>query len=186
MKCFEKILLSNVSNVTRASFDPAQFAYRTNRSFEDAVIAFLQNIYEHLQFPKTFVRCVFIDFSSALNTIIPHKLVEYLLHLNVSPKFVRIIFNFLVNRSQWVKYNGVFSQVRSISKGAPQGCVLSPIIFSLYSSESSSLFSNCSVIKYADDTVISGFLKACSAGGILSRSAKFMSDWCDSIPNLVL
>ncbi len=42
--------------------------------------------------------------------------------------------------------------VISISTGAPQGCVLSAILFIIYTNELRSRFRNCHLIKYADDT----------------------------------
>ena len=48
--------------------------------------------------------------------------------------------------------------VISISTGAPQGCVLSAILFIIYTNELRSRFRNCHLIKYADDTVIVGLI----------------------------
>ena len=54
------------------SLDPNQFAYRAEKGVEDALLTLTNNIYEHLVQAKSLVKIVFIDFSSAFNTIQPH------------------------------------------------------------------------------------------------------------------
>ena len=50
--------------------DPLQLAYRRNRSTDDAVLYVLENIYSHLEKAgSSSVRLLFVDFSSAFNTI---------------------------------------------------------------------------------------------------------------------
>jgi len=44
--------------------------------------------------------------------------------------------------------------------GTPQGSVLSPILFVLYTNELRSAKSNCKIIKYADDTALIGKIKS--------------------------
>ena len=57
-----------------------------------------------------------------------------------------------------VRINEILSSVLSISTGAPQCCVLSAILFIIYTNELRSRFRNCHLIKYADDTVIVGLI----------------------------
>ena len=61
-------------------------------------------------------------------------------------------------REQRVRINDILSTVLSISTGAPQGRVLSAILFIIYTNELRSRFRNCRLIKYADDTVIVGLI----------------------------
>ena len=54
------------------SFDEFQFAYRPNRSTDDAVSLTLQNILQYVdKRTKTHARLLFIDFSSAFYAISP-------------------------------------------------------------------------------------------------------------------
>ena len=68
MKVLEKSLL--VSDFV----DPYQFAYKSNRSTDDAIAHVLNNIYTHLDLPgtSTCIRLMFFDFASAFNTIQSH------------------------------------------------------------------------------------------------------------------
>ena len=72
MTCFERIILHQLMKRTKPHLDQYQFAYNHNRSTKDATLTLLHNAYTHLEKPGSFVRIVFIDFSSAFNTIQPH------------------------------------------------------------------------------------------------------------------
>ncbi|KAL0166083.1 hypothetical protein M9458_037927 [Cirrhinus mrigala] len=71
MKSLEKLVLAYLKDITGPLLDPLQFAYRANRSVDDAVNMGLHFILQHLDRPGTYVRILFVDFSSAFNTIIP-------------------------------------------------------------------------------------------------------------------
>ena len=45
-----------------------------------------------------------------------------------------------------------------INTGAPQGCVLSALLFIVYTNALSLSSENCKIIKYADDTVVIGLI----------------------------
>ena len=77
MKSFEQLVKSIISS----SFpDPLQFAYRANRSTDNAIAVTLS----HLDQRNTYVRMLFIDYSSAFNTIVPFKLVVKLRDLGLN------------------------------------------------------------------------------------------------------
>ncbi|KAI3355920.1 hypothetical protein L3Q82_004469 [Scortum barcoo] len=68
MKCFERIVpvLKHIKDIIPAGLYQYQFAYRENRSMtEDAVSIALHTPLTHLQLPITYVRMLFVDFSSA-------------------------------------------------------------------------------------------------------------------------
>ena len=178
MKCLEKIVLKRLLNQVSPFLDPMQFAYRKNRGVEDAVLILLHKLYSHLDTMKTYTRSIFIDFSSAFNTLIPHLLTRKLSNLNVHPQLIMIIQDFLLCRCQQVKIGKLISCVRSISTGVPQGCVLSPVLFSIYTNDFVSTDDNCSMIKYADDTVITGYISDDNTERYFSLIQQFV-EWCD-------
>ncbi|XP_077948854.1 uncharacterized protein LOC144388984 [Gasterosteus aculeatus] len=78
MKSFERLVLSHLKTLTDPLLDPLQFAYRINRSVDDAVNMALNYILQPLDSPGTYARIRFVDFSSAFNTIIPSLLQDKL------------------------------------------------------------------------------------------------------------
>ena len=149
-----KELLTSVDS----KLDIHQYAYRKGRSVEDATISFVEYISNHLEKNNCYARSLFIDFSSAFNTIIPHILVQKLLHIGLSADLCKFILDFLTNRKQYVFVNGRESDILFINIGSPQGCVLSAVLFILYTNGLIAKHKNCYIIKYADDTAIIGLI----------------------------
>ena len=135
MKVFQRLVLSYLEKCSGSLRDAFQFAYQANRSVEDAVALGLHHTLQHLEYPGTYARLLFLDFSSAFNTIIPHKLFDNLLRLDVHPSVCYWILDFLLNRRQVVKVGNVYSGSRVLNTGAPQGCVLSPLLFTLFTND---------------------------------------------------
>ena len=159
-------------------------AYRSNRSIEDAISLSLHYALEHLDKINTYARILFIDFSSAFNTISPHKLFFKLQDMNINPAINYWILDFLSNRTQTVKINNLMSHSLSLSTGAPQGCVLSPWLFSLFTNQLTSLDKSVKIFKYADDTTILGLIKN-NNETIYRREVERVASWC-SLNNLLL
>ena len=127
---------------------------RTNRSIEDAVALGLHHTLQHLEHPNSHARVLFLDFSSAFNTIIPHKLLAKLLWLNIHPSIGYWILDFLLDRRQVVKVNNLYSGPRVLNTGAPQGCVLSPLLFTLFTNDCVSSDPSVLFVKFSDDTTV--------------------------------
>ncbi len=107
--------MAYLKDSTGPLLDPLQFAYRANRSVDDAVNMGLHYILQHLERPGTFVRILFVDFSSAFNTIIPDTLQNKLTQLSVPTSVCQWITSFLRDRQQLVRLgNSHPAPVRSV------------------------------------------------------------------------
>ncbi len=124
MKSIEKLVLGYLKDITGPLLDPLNMG--------------LHYILQHLDKSGTYVRILFVDFSSAFNTIIPTLLQTKLTQLSVPSSICQWITSFLTDRQQLVRLGKVMSYSRSTNTGAPQGCVLSPLLFSLYSNDCAS------------------------------------------------
>ena len=153
MKCFERIVLKHLLSFTAHNMDPFQFAYKPHRGTDDAVLTLLHNAFLHVNETGSFVRILFVDFSSAFNTIQPHLLALKLLNLNVDSKLILWLISFLVGRTQSVCFQSAVSVPKSTSTGSPQGTVLSPALFTLYTDDCRGT-ETTPVIKYSDDSAI--------------------------------
>ncbi len=167
MKSFEKLILAYLKNITGPLLDPLQFAYRANRSVDDAVNMGLHYILQHLDKSGTSVRILFLEFISAFNTIIPTLLQTKLTQLSVASSICQWITSFLTDRQQLVRLGKFMSNSRSTNTGAPQGCALSPLLFSLYTNNCISKDPSVKLLKFADDTTLIGSaaLSLCGALG---------------------
>jgi hypothetical protein len=78
------------------------------------------------------MRMLFIDYSSAFNTIVSTKLITKLRTLGLNTSLCNWILDFLTRRPQVVRV-GNTSATLTLNTGAPEGCVLSPLLYSLFS-----------------------------------------------------
>ncbi len=79
-----------------------------------------------------YVRLLFIDYSSVFNTKVPIMLAFKLSDLGLNSSLCDWIKEFLTGRPQVVKVGQFTSNSITLNVGAPQGCVLSPLLYSLY------------------------------------------------------
>ena len=64
--------------------DILQFASKKKRCVEDAITVLLKTVCSHLDKPRTYTRILYIDFSSAFNTIQPHIMIKKLHNMGVN------------------------------------------------------------------------------------------------------
>ena len=86
MKCFERLAMAHINSIVPDTLDPLQFAYRPNRSTDDAISIALHTALSHLDRRNPHVRLSFNNYSSAFTTIVPTKRITKLrtLRLNIS------------------------------------------------------------------------------------------------------
>ncbi len=159
------------------SLDPFQFAYRSNRSTDDAIANALHPALTHLDKTDTYVRLLFIDFSSAFNTIIPQQLIHKLVQLGLNTSLCNWLLDFLTGRPQAVRVGSNTSSTITLNTGAPQGCVLSPLLFTLLTHDCTPSHNSNLFIKFADDTTVVGLISNRDETNYRSE-VSCLAGWC--------
>ena len=100
------------------------------------------------------------------------------------PKLIALwILEFLTNMPQFVTLktaqNSNRSQTIITNTGAPQGTVLAPILFSIYTNDCKSEFENIPILKYADDTAIQALIKTQNDLDNYHRVVDIFVQWCE-------
>ena len=177
VKCLEKIIRKEIYKCVNLVQDDMQFAYREKRSVEDAILVFLDNLYKHLDAPRTYSRLLFVDFSSAFNTIQPFLIASKLRELHVNINIIAWVLDFLLQRQQYVKLNKNMSEKIITNTGAPQGAVLSPLLFTIYTNNCHPKKQNVHLIKFADDTVVQGLISNDESS--YRQAIGWFTSWCN-------
>uniref|UniRef100_A0A3B3QVD1 Reverse transcriptase domain-containing protein n=1 Tax=Paramormyrops kingsleyae TaxID=1676925 RepID=A0A3B3QVD1_9TELE len=176
MKCFERLVLEHIKDINPDSLDPFQFAYRSNRSTEDAISITLHTTLSHLENKNCYAR-LFVDYSSAFNTVIPSQLITKLLDLGLSSSLCNWVLDFLPDRPQQVRIGGKTSSIITISTGTPQGSVLSPLLYSLYTHDCVAKYSSNTILKFADDTTVIGLISEDDETAY-REEVRLLAEWC--------
>ena len=183
MKSMERFMLKHLRPIISPSLDPLQFAYSAKRNTEDAILFLLEKLYAHLEKSSygASARIMYYDFSSAFNTIQPTVLANKLLDMNVSQPIVIWILNYLTSRTQYVylRASNTQSEIKLSNTGAPQGTVLAPFLFTVYTSDIRSTADNCYLIKFADDTALLGLIHKDNNDAYLKQVELFVN-YCKS------
>lgn len=159
---------------------PTQFAYRRLHSTEDA----LTHAISHWQLARSerkFTGIVFVDLSKAFDRVKHDRLIDELFNLGVTGTALRWFCSYLDQRHQCVKLNGELSQPVPCTRGVPQGSVLGPLLFVLYTAGIASVIpSSASHQEFADDIVLSSSNRnAASVCSSLSSAVSNLADWLD-------
>ncbi len=178
MKVFERLVKNHICSSIAVTLDPLQFAYSPNRSTELAISHVLHSFLTHIDSNNgNYIRLLFIDYCSAFNTIVPIKLAFKLSDLGLNSSLYDWIQDFLTGRPQVVKMGQFTSNSITLNVGAPQGCVLSPLLYSLYTHDCVSSHSSTSIIIFADDTVVLGPISNNDETAYLDEVERLTS-WC--------
>ncbi|KAK2905565.1 hypothetical protein Q8A73_009508 [Channa argus] len=177
MKCLERVVLAHIQSSIPDTVDPLQYAYRPNRSTSHAIAAASHYSLSHLENKDSYLRILFIDCSSAFNTVIPHKLTHKLSILGLHPTLCDWLLDFLTGRPQSVRIGNRTSARLITNIGTPQGCVLSPILYTLFTYDCVASHKDNIILKFADDTAVIGRI----AGGdeaAYRREVASLVSWC--------
>ena len=185
MKSLERIIVGKLSEKVECLLDPHQFSYNRGRGTDDALNSTTHLILKHLDKTSQYARLMFMDFSSAFNTILPQTLLYRLKQMDVNPYIIKWYCDFLIERQQQVKVNSTLSDLQAISTGAPQGCVSSPFLFIIYTNELRNRHPNNYIIKFSDDTVILSLLEESSTIDLYRQELEGVVRWCEE-QNLIL
>ncbi|KAK3507258.1 hypothetical protein QTP70_012937 [Hemibagrus guttatus] len=169
MKCFKKLIMRHIKTQLPPSLDPLQL--------DDAITPTFHLALTHLDNKDSYVGMLFIDFSSAFNTIIPQHLIGKLSLLGLNTSLCNRILDFLTGRPQSVWIGNSASRTTTLSTGAPQGCVLSTLLFTLLTHDCAAMHSSNHIIKFTDDTTVVGLISK-NDESAYREEVQRLTAWC--------
>ena len=131
-----------------------QSAYRKYHSVETALLRIQNDLLLGIE-NRHVTALVLLDLSAAFDTIDHNILLTRLASVfGICGSAIDTLASYISNRSQFVKIDSHSSDAATLSSGVPQGSVLGPLLFSLYTTPICHLLENSGVSfhLYADDT----------------------------------
>lgn len=123
------------------------------------------------------VDAIYTDFSKAFDRVDHVILIQKLLHCNIKKCTTAWIYSFLCDRTQIVCINGTKSRAIIPSSSVPQGCILSPYLFSLFINDLPPML-RCNSLLFADDLKIFQPIKTINDCIMLQKDLDTLHTWC--------
>lgn len=152
-KVFEAILAKRIRNylLKEKAFTNDQHGYLPGRSTTTALRQMISQIHEAFD-GREYAQVAFCDLSRAFDTVDHATLVGKLEKYGVRGGVRDLLRDYLMNRMQVVEWRGVISQPVPIKNGIPQGSLLGPLLFLVYTNDLPENVQAKSITIYADDT----------------------------------
>jgi len=154
-KVFENILAGKIYYHFESNkmFSDSQYGFRKERSCEHALNDILENIRQGLDDDKISM-AVLIDFRKAFDTVDHKLLIEKLRMYFFSPSAIKLMSNYLENRTFITKIGKSSSKPAPLNIGVPQGSVLGPLLFNIFINDMNFLDFKSKATLFADDTTL--------------------------------
>nr|CAI5831741.1 unnamed protein product [Callosobruchus analis] len=135
LKTFERILKSRLEWWFEKNqlLPETQYGFRRGRGTIDCVSHLVTDIQINFS-QNTYLSSLFLDISSAYDNGLPCRLHEKLLHMGVLLNYASTLVNF-INRTVVIRCSDKVIGPRSVHKGLPQGSVISPLLFNIYTQD---------------------------------------------------
>ena len=150
-KILERLIYARVEPLIDPLLPKEQAGFRSGKSTVDQVVLLTENIEDSCEAKKK-AGAVFIDLTAACATVWHRGLTCKLLRLLPDKDMVRMIMELVRNRSFTLTIgDSKQSRLRRLKNSVPQGSVLAPLLFNIYTYDLPFMIS--SKFAYADDLV---------------------------------
>ena len=129
-KIYTRIILERIKKAVDTKLRNEQAGFRPGRSCVDQIATLRIIIEQSLEWQSP-LYINFIDFKKAFDTVDRDVTWKILRHYGIPKKIVNIIRNIYEETECHVIHNGDISESFTVNTGVRQGCLLSPLIFSL-------------------------------------------------------
>ncbi|KAJ4933183.1 hypothetical protein JOQ06_030018 [Pogonophryne albipinna] len=148
-KLFERLILNRIGAFVDEHLIPEQAGFRPGKSTTSQVLNLTQYIEDGYE-EGMVTGAVFVDLSAAYDTVNHRRLLSKILETTGDTRLTELIESMLENRHFFVELGGKKSRWRRLRNGLPQGSVLAPLLFNIYTNDQPKSVDTRRFI-YADD-----------------------------------
>lgn len=151
-KLLERLILNRISEALNAKIIEQQAGFRPGKSCCGQILNLTQHIEDGFERRKI-TGVTFIDLTAAYDTVNHRRLLRKLYDMTKDYRLTSVIGLFLQNRRFYVSLQNKNSRWRVQKNGLPQGSVLSPVLYNVYTNDQP-IPENIRQFIYADDTAV--------------------------------
>ena len=97
---------------------------------------------------------VFLDLKKAFDTVNHSMLIRKMFAYGIRGPILKWFESYLADRSQYVTYDGINSDTSFLKCGVPQGSILGPLLFIIFTNDIFNVSELLFTVLYADDTCV--------------------------------
>lgn len=152
-KILEKLLLARLEPILiqQQVIPNHQFGFRPQHATTEQIHRVCNHIYQSLE-EKKYCSAVFLDISQAFDRVW-HRGLLYKVRKIIPHTYFLILCSYLQNRHYLVKYHDALTSLYPIDAGVPQGSVLGPVLYLVFTADLPTQ-DNIVTATYADDTAL--------------------------------
>lgn len=165
LKIFLRIIHQRLYQKCEEAMGRMQFGFKKAMGTREALFG-VKILVQNCQDANRDVCLCFIDYEKAFDRVKHAKMIEILRSMNVDENDIRCIQNLYWNQTATVRIGDLETEEIPINRGVRQGCILSPLLFNIYSEKIfeeaiNSMEKGIKVngqfinnVRYADDTTL--------------------------------
>ena len=134
-------------------FSPYLCEFRKNFHAQYSLLIIIENWKKQLDNGEK-AGLIFMDLSKVFDTINHSLLLAKLKTYGFSNQALRLLQSYLCNRFQRSIISGSFSSWNEVIIGVPQGSILGPLLFNIFSNNIFLFIPKCQLCNYADDNTL--------------------------------
>ena len=152
-KVYEKLIYQQLNTFFENKLSPLLCGFRSRYSTLHALLNSINKWYSCLDNSRV-VGTIPMDLSKAFDCL-PHELILAKLHAyGVDIKSLKLLQDYLSNRTQRVKLDSTLSSWLKILLGVPQGSILGPLFFNIFLNDMLWFIEKTDICNFADDSTI--------------------------------
>uniref|UniRef100_A0A8D8VTC7 Craniofacial development protein 2 n=1 Tax=Cacopsylla melanoneura TaxID=428564 RepID=A0A8D8VTC7_9HEMI len=134
LKLFLKIIHKRIYRKCEEKIAPNQFGFINAVGTREAIFS-IQVLFQRCRDVNHNVFACLVDYEKAFDRVRHEDLAKILKEIGVDEKDQRIITHLYWNQTAVLRVDGDYTEEVKILRGVRQGCILSPILFNLYSEQ---------------------------------------------------
>lgn len=153
-KIAERIIYNRIKEVVdeKKIIPNEQFGFRKDHGTTQQILRITEAITDGFNKAQR-TGIIFLDIAKAFDKVWHKGLIIKMKNFEIPTAYIKLVSNYLKDRKYQVELNGSFSQEREIKAGIPQGSVLGPLLYLLYTADFPKN-DKTNIAQFADDTAI--------------------------------